>query len=181
MNLSQFAGIVGKLKLLKRAGWVKRRVQDPESVAEHSYRLALLAMYCARDYRVDEAKVVKMALLHDLGEATIGDVVTYHGVQELPHRSAKLAAEREALLEILTVAGASEDIALFDEFQANKTKEARLVQQLDKLEMAIQAAEYEREHGLDLEELYVTAEAFIDDPSLKRLVQELWRERHSDR
>ncbi len=65
-NLIKFAKIVGKLKRLKRTGWVKNNIIDPESVAEHSFRLAVLTMVLAPKVGVDQLKTTKMALIHDL-------------------------------------------------------------------------------------------------------------------
>lgn len=59
---------VVKCKRLKRTGWVKSQIPDPETVAEHSFRVSLLAMILAPQFKVDQTKVTKMALIHDLGE-----------------------------------------------------------------------------------------------------------------
>jgi putative hydrolase of HD superfamily len=64
----------GKLKELKRTGWVESGILEPESVADHSYRTTLLAMILSDQKGLDTLKTVKMALLHDLVESVTGDL-----------------------------------------------------------------------------------------------------------
>jgi 5'-deoxynucleotidase YfbR-like HD superfamily hydrolase len=141
MKILDFAFLVGKLKNLKRSGWLRMHIPHPESVAEHSFRLALLAMILATKVGADSNKAVKMALIHDLGEAIIGDIVAIRGKTLLSNLSEKRKKERKAIESILSLVDAQEYVALYNEFENNKTKEAKLVKQLDKLEMGIQAFE----------------------------------------
>jgi len=55
---------VGKSKRLLRSGWIREKVNDPESVAEHSFRVGVLAMVLSDAIKVDKDKLIKMALLH---------------------------------------------------------------------------------------------------------------------
>ena len=73
MRILDFALLAGKLKELKRAGWIRHHVPLPESVAEHSYRVAMLAMVLAKRANVDELTAIKIALVHDLAEVEVGD------------------------------------------------------------------------------------------------------------
>lgn len=171
MKALVFAGIAGNLKRVKRTGWVRRGVPEPESVAEHSYRLAVLAMALAPSSGVDENKVIKMALVHDLAEAIIGDIVTFKGGEPMPNRDAKLKNERQEMVKILELVDV--DIAIFDEFVVNNTAEANFVNDLDRLEMAITGIEYAREHGTNVDEILATAEALIQTKQIKSLLQEL--------
>ena len=66
----RFAHTVGLLKRQKRTGWVLRGVPLPESVADHSYRMAMLAMICSVP-GVDSGRAVQIALVHDLAEAHV--------------------------------------------------------------------------------------------------------------
>ena len=75
-DLVQFFHIAGKLKQEKRRGWLDRGVKDCESVADHSFRLALMAMVFSGKQKVDVCKAMKMALVHDLPEAICGDVAS---------------------------------------------------------------------------------------------------------
>jgi len=173
MKLIEFALTIGKLKKLKRTGWVRYGIPNSESVAEHIFRLAVLTMFLANKVGIDPYKSVKMALIHDLGEATIGDIVTRRGKHLLPNAKHKLEKERAALDTILSLVGAKEYVALFDEYEAQATKEAQFVYQLDKLEMALQAFEYEKEHDIDLEEFFESACAVVKDQNLVEILDEI--------
>lgn len=173
MDIIKFAKIIGKLKGLKRTGWVKHRVSDPESIAEHSFRVAVLAMVLAPKIKVDQLKSVKMALIHDIGEAEIGDIVTKKGFIILPNLKEKKEVERKAVKRILQLIDKEEYIKLFDEFEENKTKEAKFIKQLDKLEMSIQASEYEDQQNLDLEEFFEDTRIVVADKYLKEILEKL--------
>jgi len=171
MDIITFAKDVGKLKILKRTGWIRHKIPSPESVAEHSYRVAVLAMALAPHMKVDELKVIKMALIHDLGEAEIGDIVTIRGGKRLSNHKAKVEKERKGLEKILTSLDNKEEyLKLFDEYEENKTPEAQFVKQLDRLEMAIQAQEYETSHNFILEEFFQTTDAEIVDENLREIM-----------
>ena len=74
-EIIKFIETANKLKDVKRAGWVERGVKDPESVADHNYLAALLCVVIPAK-GVDKARAVKMALIHDLAESVIGDIIT---------------------------------------------------------------------------------------------------------
>lgn len=170
----ELAEVIGKLKKLKRTGWLRHKIINSESVAEHSYRVALLTMFFAPKAGVDLEKAVKMALIHDLGEAEIGDIVTVVGVKRLANLAEKLEKEREAMKKILSLTDSKDEyLSLFDEFEENQTKEAQLVKQLDGLEMAIQAYEYETEHDINLEEFFHIVHAEVTDDYLKSLLHDI--------
>jgi len=173
MQPINFALTVGKLKKLKRTGWIRHGIPDSESVAEHIFRLAILTMFLANKVGVDSDKSLKMALIHDLGEATIGDIVTRRGKKVLSNTKQKLDKERAALDTILSLVDAEEYTDLFDEYKEQKTKEAQFVYQLDKLEMAIQAYEYEKEHGVDLEEFFESAHSVVQEKALVKILADI--------
>ena len=147
----------GKLKALRRAGWVQRGVRDAESVAEHSWRVALVTMLAAdRDDACDSGRAVAMALVHDLAAAVVGAITPNDGVSD----EEKAAMEREAMGTMTAALGARGEalMALWEEYEAGESAEARLVKDMDKLEMIAQAMEYETEEntgsGEDLEEFF---------------------------
>lgn len=173
MKILDFAFILGKLKKTKRTGWIREKVPNPESIAEHSFRMAVLAMILAPKIEADSTKAMKMALIHDIGEAEIGDVVTTRGIQPQPNLQDKIVTERNALSEIFALIDGEEYVQLFDEFENNQTKEAKLVKQIDKLEMAMQALEYEQEYNLDLQEFFDDASAKIIDENIKEIMAQI--------
>jgi putative hydrolase of HD superfamily len=161
-GLLDFLERAGRLKGLPRKGWVDRGVAEPESVADHSYRLALLTLLIGSlQSGLDVSRAVVLALVHDLPEALAGDWTPFDRelaagtdpVQLFRRRPSyapefegeKAARERAALHEM--VSGLPDRLArllceAWEEYEAGVTVEARLVRQLDKLETALQAVEY---------------------------------------
>lgn len=107
-----------------------------ETVAAHSWRTALLAMLLASEFpELDMNKVIRMCLIHDLGEAVTGDIPAFEKTDE--HRS----QERLALAKLVDTAPAADAAqmhALFAEMDALQTPEARLYKSLDRIEAVIQ-------------------------------------------
>lgn len=165
-----FMYLTGKLKNIPRTGWTQHDIPNPESVADHSFRVAILALFLAKDLGLDESKVVKMAVIHDMAEAVIGDIVTQKGTTVLPNLESKLATERSALKTILSSIGAEKFLELFDEYSEKSTPEAQFVHELDKLEMAVQAKEYELSQGKDLSEFYDSADQRIHLPEFRKML-----------
>lgn len=174
MKIIQIIGIIGKLKHLKRAGWVKNNIPDPESVAEHSFMVAVMALVLAEEIGVNQARAVKMALIHDIGEAEIGDIITAHGEKILIDRKIKVTPERKAFEKIFNLTDSDEYLQIFDEFEANQTAEARFVRQLDKLEMAIQAFEYEKLYKINLEPFYINSRPVILHKYLRKIFEDIY-------
>jgi putative hydrolase of HD superfamily len=160
----------GRLKELARAGWVREGVPRPESVAGHSFRTALLALALGPELEADTGKLVRMLLVHDLAESdpAVGDITPRDGVPpEEKHRRERAAMERLCA----PLPNGAEMLGLWQEYEEGRSPEARLAKQLDVLEMALQAAEYEREHGLDLALFRDHARARLTHPLLVRLLE----------
>jgi putative hydrolases of HD superfamily len=172
-DLINFYKSISRLKRLKRSGWVLNNIDNPETVAEHSFALALLGMIMASKLNLDIEKVVKMSLIHDLGESVIGDIIVSDGVKILNDPVQKVKNERKALASILKPIDVENYIDLFDEYEDQITKEAKLVKQLDRLEMALQALEYEHNSELDLESFFINTRAALIDEDLKILLEEI--------
>lgn len=109
-----------------------------ESVAEHTWRLCIMALVMEPYFAgVDLARLMKICLVHDLGEAIGGDIPA--PAQDDTHN--KAAEERRDLLEVLAPLPAAQrdGIAeLWDEYERGETPEARLAKALDKLETILQ-------------------------------------------
>lgn len=132
------------LKDQPRRGWIRATPPRVESVADHTWGVALLALVEAESRpELDRARLLELALVHDLAEAVTGDLVP----GEYAHKGEKTAREREALegmVGALPVALRGRILARFEELAADASPEARLLHELDKLEMAFQAERYER-------------------------------------
>jgi putative hydrolases of HD superfamily len=162
-----------RLKLEERGGWKRLGLSRVESVADHSYALALLTMFEAerRKYRVDDA--VKMALIHDLEEAITGDLTPED--KKVRGRVRVQDAKRKAIGRVLLVFPALSRRSyskLWTDLSLSRTKEARLVHEIDKLEMAFQARAYEEKVGRErVAVFYRSAAQGIKDPGLRRALR----------
>ena len=140
--ISDFFFQIAGLKKLPRSGWkIKLGLVDSESVAEHSYMMSVMAMVLTDLKNLNSEKVIKMSILHDWAESKIGDFMP----DEIGYDK-KSELENYAMAEILE--SLPEQIktkyeTLWNEFLERDTPEARLVHELDKLEMALQAKIYE--------------------------------------
>ena len=80
-NFIDFFIEAGKLKKQKRSGWVLREVKNPETIAEHSFRVAIMGWLLANKKRgLNIEKIIKMALIHDIGEIYAGDITPYDSI-----------------------------------------------------------------------------------------------------
>ncbi|MBP1589325.1 MAG: HD domain-containing protein [Kiritimatiellae bacterium] len=162
-----------QLKTLFRQGWLRTRVpkEQCETVAEHSLGVALLALLVADGMRqdLDREKMVTMAMLHDFGEIYAGDLVP--GAASAADKHAREKASVEKVFGGLPEA--ARYLALWEEFEAQETEEARVVKALDRLEMGVQAMVYEREGWGPLEDFMETTRKAVGGGALGELVQQL--------
>ncbi len=128
-----FLNKIEKLKCSTRHSWTSSGRE--ESVAEHSWRLAVMAMLCADEYPdLDMNKVIKMCLIHDFGEAITGDIPAFLKTTQ---------NEKDEDIAVITLlSDLPKDIqaefrTLFDEMNARETLEAKLFKSLDNLEALI--------------------------------------------
>ncbi|EIN09460.1 HD domain-containing protein [Punctularia strigosozonata HHB-11173 SS5] len=156
-----FFHIIERLKTQKRTGWVDHKVvPNPESISDHMYRMSLLAM-CTADADLDVSKCVMMCLVHDLAEAQVGDIAPREGIPKAEKRRLEAEAMHNFVHEMLHNSPTAQKIeALWQEYEDGESKEARFVKgkltymcltdslDLDRFEMAAQAFEYERDHGM---------------------------------
>ncbi len=137
-----------------RTGWVKRQVSHPESIADHMYRMSLMSMLMDGHDDYNYMHCVKLAIVHDLAECIAGDITPTCGVSDTD----KHAMEARAIHEIGCLLGecnAKHTMrALWEEYEAGESPEAKLVKDFDKIEMIVQAFEYERDQGVYLQEFF---------------------------
>lgn len=121
----------------------------PESVAEHSWRTALMAMLTASAFpEADMDKVIRMCLTHDLGEAFTGDIPSFDKT-EADSKTEELALRQ--WVQTFPSPEREEWLALYEEMEAQQTQEARIYKALDKLEAVIQHDESDISTWLPLE------------------------------
>jgi len=180
-RLVEFCKFAGKLKRVKRTGWAERvGIKDGESVADHSYRVALIAMVLADERKLDTEKIMRMALLHDLGESIIGDWDALRTRQE-GREEEKQKKEDEAMRGILALLPKElekEYLSVWREVEARETEESRLFRQVDRLETLLQASEYMAE-GYDKEKFegFSGARRSVTDGELLKIVELLDKKR----
>lgn len=165
IDLFNLIRITDKLKHLKRTGWIRHGIPEPETVASHMYRMSILAMTLAVERKdLDIWKCVRMALVHDIGEAIIGDLTPQCGVD----KHVKFEIEQKAVKEICTfvpVTIGTDWDELWLEYETGSTPEAIAVKQLDKFDMLAQAVNYEERYGMDLTEFVKSTEdSFNEQP-----------------
>ncbi len=166
------------LEAIRRGGFVISGIPDGESVQAHSHGVALTALaLAALDGRpCDEARLLRMALLHDLAEARTGDIVLRH--RHYFPAGALAAAERKAGRELLEGLPARWR-ADYDALLALDGHEANLVHAADKLQMLIKVAAYEDQKRGDLGKFWTNPENFRDCgiPAARRCYETLRRAR----
>jgi putative hydrolase of HD superfamily len=150
-----------QLKSVPRSGWAMRGLVDAESVSDHTFGVAFIALLLAHmtEQSVDLAKLLTLALLHDLPEAILGDIPS-PASRYLPP-GAKQKAESEALAILLKELPRLERWQVWwKEFEDRTSVEGRLVHDADRLDMLIQAFVYEQTTGNRwLEEFWTDATA----------------------
>jgi putative hydrolase of HD superfamily len=143
-KILDFFAEAGMLKRVRRSGWWVLGLKDAETVAEHSFRCAVIGYVIAKFERVSAYKVVLMSLFNDMHEARINDA----------HKMAQrymnlLAAEDKAYTEQMRYLPKDIKFELLDirrEYRGQKTKESVIARDADILECLIQAKEY-HEYG----------------------------------
>ncbi|WFC95158.1 hypothetical protein MBRA1_001805 [Malassezia brasiliensis] len=168
------------LKLSKRTGWYHHGVPAPESIADHMYRMAMLAML-VDDTQLDMRKCVMMALVHDLAEAQVGDLTPMCQVDKQEKTRREHAAIEFLTRDLLADTPSAQQIrALWDEYEARETPEARLVKDLDCFELCLQTFEYEQAQGIrDLQQFWLGAIPKIHNPQIRAWATALLEKRRT--
>lgn len=191
-NLLELFRIVANLKRTRRTGWLDRGLPpgETESIADHGFMMAFIAWVVAYDNPdLDADRVLKLALIHDLAEAIVGDRPPYEQ-HELPvddpealraffsvrhvrtpeNKAIKRRDEdaaAETLVGLMPPAIGAEIAALWQEYEEGTTPEARFVKNVDTLEAFLQSRIYARERPeLPVGGFRDMALQEIDDPAI---------------
>ncbi len=177
----QTSELLGILEFLRRAEQLKNVTRTawtsagrPESVAEHTWRLCLMSLVFEKSYaNIDYTKLVKICIIHDLGEAIGGDIPA------IERRPEKALRERQDLLRLLQPLPEylRRDITeLWEEYEAATSPEARLAKALDKLETILQhnqgrnPIDFDYRFNLDYGKRYTTEDPLL--AALRRILDE---------
>jgi len=169
-----FFHTAANLKKIPRQGWInKLSIDTPESVAEHVFSMAVMGMIFSDLEKYDTGKILKIILLHDLAESITGDMTP-----EQISKEEKIVLENDSMRKILNnlpLALQKQYDMLWKEYQLNISKEAKLVHQIDKLEMALQAKIYSKQgHSKEkLDIFFNSARNEIIDPKLLKVFKKI--------
>ncbi|MDP3998178.1 MAG: HD domain-containing protein [bacterium] len=190
-TLLKFFDLFAKLYEIKRQGWIKRGIKNPESVADHSLEMAIEALPEISQRGLNRGRVIGMIFVHDLPEIISGDPTPYDEIpdEDLPRAlqkwtpPSKEALERKKNQESAALKKVTKNLprslrteirSLWNEYEDGETEEAKLVHQLDMRQRLSQAMRYR-----DLEGAKFPIAAFIDealqsdDPELRKQAEKL--------
>ena len=176
---------VGVLKNLPRTGWRFRGIKDAESIADHCYRVSLLSMILAdvlteQEVPLDVEKVMRLALLHEVAEARIGDL-PFPALKYISEE-VKTTGERAAVESMFEHFGPLQQkyMQLWEEFEKGTSIEGKLVRAADKLELMIQVLEYEKIGYRSLDKFWTNPwnfRSFDDSPLIQEIIDLLYQRR----
>ncbi|OCK73967.1 hypothetical protein K432DRAFT_430289 [Lepidopterella palustris CBS 459.81] len=179
-----FFHILERLKTTPRAGWQRFGIGYGESISDHMYRMSILTMLAPESLssRLNIPRCTKMALIHDMAEALVGDITPVDNVTK-EEKSRREAETMDYLCSGLLgkVGGglSGEEIRrVWQEYEDSETLESRFVHDIDKIELILQMVEYERSHKgqIDLGEFTWVARKIVL-PEVKAWCDEVLKER----
>lgn len=172
--MKEFFNAAANLKKIQRQGWIdKLSIENPESVADHSYSMAIMGMIISDIENYNSEKILKMILLHDLAESEIGDFIP--GEISIEEKNKLENNVFSKIVKILPDNVKTQYEILWSDYQMNESSEAKIVHQLDRLEMALQAKIYQNEgHPKEkLSTFFESAEKEITHPKLKEFFRNI--------
>ncbi|KAL5383349.1 hypothetical protein DPSP01_006035 [Paraphaeosphaeria sporulosa] len=184
-----FFHLLERLKTTHRAGWRRFGIDDCESISDHMYRMSLITMMAPASLtsKLDMAKCTRMALIHDMAEALVGDITPVDNVSK-PEKSRRESETMDYICHKLLGKfsgglNGQQVRAIWQEYEDSETLESKFVHDVDKVELISQMVEYERKHqgSIDLGEftwvtkkiLSAEVKGWSDELLLERL--EMWK------
>jgi putative hydrolase of HD superfamily len=167
-GLTNFLYEMGLLKRYKRTGWLVGGVDNPESIAEHSFRTAIIGYLLALMEGADPHRTATLCLFHDSQESRIGDVPLVGRSYVVTAPNPQVTADQVASLPDELGRAVRE---LVDGYEARASLEARLAKDADKLECLMQAREYQAQGHEDVPPWIETSAAALQSPSAKQLAE----------
>ncbi|EDV99480.1 uncharacterized protein LOC6567124 [Drosophila grimshawi] len=176
-DILQFMELIGNLKHTKRTGWVLRDVNDCESISGHMYRMSMLTFLLDGSEGLNQIRCMELALVHDLAESLVGDITPFCGVSKDEKRAMEFKA-MEDICKLIEPRG-KRIMELFEEYEHAQSAESKFVKDLDRLDMVMQAFEYEKRDNclLKHQEFFDSTEGKFNHPFVKKLVNEIYEQR----
>jgi putative hydrolases of HD superfamily len=178
-----FFHLIERLKREKREGWRRFGITGGESIADHMYRMSIMTMIAPASLssRLNIAHCTKMALVHDMAEALVGDLTPVDGVPKEEKSRREAETMDYICISLLGKVNGGENGAsirkIWQEYEDSETDESHFVHDIDKVELILQMVEYERTHDtLDLSE-FSWVEKKIVLPEMKDWAREILEER----
>jgi putative hydrolase of HD superfamily len=163
-GLTNFLYEMGLLKRYKRTGWWIAGIDNPESIAEHSFRTAIIGYLLAVMEGADPARTAALCVFHDTQETRIGDVPSVGKAYVVTAPNPEVTADQVADFPAEVGQAVRE---LVDEYEAHETVEAQLAKDADKLECLIQAREYQAQGHEDVPPWIETSAAALRTQSAR--------------
>ena len=164
------------LKQLFRQGWLLNGVPEDkcESVADHLFSVCLLSLIIGRNYfsSLDITKLLEMAIIHELGEINIGDVTPHDRIP----KKVKYEWELKGIIEVMSkIPNGKHYISLWKEYEEGQTPEAKLLRQVDYLEMGLQACIYSMRYDIPIDDFIRSTKKRLYDKKLIDIFDETRR------
>jgi putative hydrolases of HD superfamily len=156
----------GALKQLPRTGWTRAGIQQPESVAAHTARTAMLAWIIAGLEGANQDRAATLALFHDSQESRTGDLDHVGRNYLQPVGNEQITSDQAAALPQPLAAALGR---LVGEYEGRASREAECARDADKLDMLLQALEYREAGWRNLDPFIQTAVTALRTPSGRRL------------
>ena len=168
-----FFAEAGLLKDVKRSGWWVAGIKDPESVAEHSFRTAVIAFYLAYREGADPFKVVTMALFNDIHESRINDLHKMgHYYIDFKDAEKRVFADQ---MKFLDQRVKKQMEIMRRQYDSQSTKESLIARDADILECLLQAKEYYDDGYLGAKLFFNRAPRFLKTKSARAMWKEIKR------
>lgn len=171
----KFLNLVNNLKHLPRRGWEFNQLKNIEPIAAHMYSMGIMTFLLGNNSELDRFKCLQLTLVHDLAECIVGDITPHDNIPE----ETKHAMEDKAMKEITAHIGeiGSFIYALYKEYEAKETPEAKFVKDLDRLDLLCTAVHYEQRDKCRLQEYFDSLKGKFENPFVCKLVDELEKQR----
>jgi putative hydrolase of HD superfamily len=172
-DISKYLYEIGQLKRVKRAGWWMTGITDPESVAEHSFRTAILGFILAHLEGADPTKVATICLFHDAHESRINDL--HHLAKRYIDLGSNEALAISEQVSRLPEQIANDILSLMNNYEDRESLEARVAHDADALECLIQAREYQTQGYADVQDWIDNSYTALKTASARKIAEECMR------
>lgn len=158
---------IGQLKIIKRSGWWRAGIKDPESVADHSFRTAIIGYILGKLEGADYFKILTMCLFHDVHEVRINDINKI-GKKYLKNSINETKITEDQIINLPKYI--FKELQSFQsDFVEKSTVESIIAKDADSLECLIQAREYQSQGYKDVDEWIIDCKSKLNTESAKKL------------